>query len=175
MALQRSITAAATLHAGGVTNIETSSQAAEALRPVAGAFALAVFTFGKLSAPACYGAYSRRLLSLRNWRGNVLADRLSRRPLEARAFYTILAPRPASGILMNFIHFDPIRAPYWAAVINGIIAVPVMTLMMLMARDKGVMGDFIVPATLNSRIGWIATVVACLAVIGLIVTSLVSK
>ncbi len=141
---------------------------------MAGAFALAVFTLGivgtgLLAAPILAGSSACAIGEAMRW-----PTGLSRRPLEARAFYTILAIATGLGILMNFIHFDPIRALYWAAVINGIIAVPVMTLMMLMARDKGVMGDFIVPATLNS-IGWIATVVMCLAVIGLIVTSLVSK
>ena len=95
---------------------------------------------------------------------------LSRQPLEARAFYATVAIATAFGVAMNFVGIDPIRALFWAAVLNGIVAVPVMALMMLMTSNTNVMGEFTVQGPLN-LIGWTATGVMALAVIGLAYTS----
>jgi Mn2+/Fe2+ NRAMP family transporter len=126
------ITTAATLHGNGVTDIESSAQAAEALKPVAGEFAYLIFTLGiigtgLLAVPVLAGSAAYALGEGRRWPVG-----LDRRPKEAAAFYASVAIATLMGIGLNFTPINPIKALYWSAVINGVVAVPVMVLLMLM-------------------------------------------
>jgi NRAMP (natural resistance-associated macrophage protein)-like metal ion transporter len=166
VALAIMITTAATLHAAGITDIQSSSQAAEALRPVAGAFAFTLFGVGiigtgLLAVPVLAGSAAYALGEARKW-----PTGLARKPKQAKAFYLALAGATLVGILINFSPIDPIRALYWSAVINGIVAVPVMVIMMRMASNAKVMGKFTISPTMRT-IGWVATLVMALAVIGM--------
>jgi NRAMP (natural resistance-associated macrophage protein)-like metal ion transporter len=170
VALAIMITTAATLHAAGITDIESSSQAAEALRPVAGAFAFTLFALGivgtgLLAVPVLAGSAAYALGEARKW-----PIGLARKPKQAKAFYLALAGATLVGILINFSPIDPIKALYWSAVINGVVAVPVMAIMMLMAANAKVMGKFTIPLAMRV-IGWGATLVMLLAVIGMAVSA----
>ncbi len=166
VALAIMITTAATLHAAGISDIETSSQAAEALRPVAGPFAFALFTLGivgtgLLAVPVLAGSAAYALGEARKW-----PIGLARKPKKAKAFYLAIAIATLIGILINFSPINPIKALYWSAVINGVVAVPVMAIMMLMAVNKKVMGAFTIPPAMRV-IGWGATAIMALAVVGM--------
>jgi len=170
VALAIMITTAATLHGAGVTDIESSSQAAEALRPVAGPFAFTLFTLGivgtgLLAVPVLAGSAAYALGEARKW-----PIGLARKPREAKAFYLAIATATLIGILINFSPINPIKALYWSAVINGVVAVPVMAIMMLMAINAKIMGQFEIPLAMRV-VGWVATVVMALAVIGMAVTA----
>jgi Mn2+/Fe2+ NRAMP family transporter len=165
------ITAAATLQAAGLTTIETSSQAAEALKPIAGSFAFALFTLGivgtgLLSVPVLAGSAAYALGEARRW-----PTGLARRPLKARAFYATLVLATLLGVAINFSPVNPIRALYWSAVINGLVAVPVMIVMMLMTTNQRIMGRFKVVGPLRV-IGWTATAVMVAAAVGMCVTTI---
>ena len=157
IALSIIVTAAATLHASGHTDIESSAQAAEALRPIAGPLAEAIFALGivgtgLLAIPVLAGATAYAVGESRRWPVG-----LARKPREAAAFYAVLALSGGIGIALNFTPINPISALYWSAVINGILAVPVMVVLMLMARHKGVMGTFAIGGPLY-WLGWLSTV-----------------
>jgi NRAMP (natural resistance-associated macrophage protein)-like metal ion transporter len=166
VALAIMVTTAATLHQAGITDIESSSQAAEALRPVAGPFAFTLFGLGivgtgLLAVPVLAGSAAYALGEARKW-----PIGLARKPKKAQAFYLAIATATCIGILINFSPIDPIKALYWSAVINGVVAVPVMAIMMLMAVNAKVMGEFTIPVAMRV-IGWGATLVMGLAVIGM--------
>jgi NRAMP (natural resistance-associated macrophage protein)-like metal ion transporter len=168
IALSIIITAAATLHANGKTDIQTSAQAAEALRPIAGAFAEVVFALGivgtgLLAIPVLAGATAYAVGEGRQWRVG-----LARKPKEAAAFYAVLALSGAIGIGLNFTSINPISALYWSAVINGVLAVPVMVLLMIMARRKVVMDRFVIAGPLL-WLGWLSTAAMALSVIGMMI------
>ena len=170
VALSIIITTAATLHAAGVTNIETSSQAAEALRPIAGAFAFTIFTLGivgtgLLAVPVLAGSAAYAVGEARQWPVG-----LARRPKEAVAFYATIALAATIGVLINFSPIDPIRALFWSAVINGVVAVPVMVVLMLMTADAKVMGKFKIAGPLKV-LGWAATLVMAGAAVGMGITT----
>ncbi|HSZ12277.1 MAG TPA: divalent metal cation transporter [Rhizomicrobium sp.] len=159
---------AATLNAHGVTNIQTSSQAAEALRPVAGAFAFALFAMGiigtgMLAVPVLAGSAAYAVSEVFKWR-----EGLDRRPREAKAFYATIAVATLGGVALNFTPLDPIKALYWSAVVNGVLAAPLMVVMMLIGRNKRIMGKFTLPFPLAIA-GWVATIVMGLATIGLFI------
>ena len=163
------VTTAATLHAHGVTDIQSSSQAAEALRPIAGRFAFLVFALGiigtgMLALPVLAGSSAYALGETLGWHVG-----LGRKPHRAKAFYGCIAAATLIGVLLNFSPIDPIRALFWSAVINGVVAAPVMVLMMLMSSNKVVMGDFRLPVSLR-LMGWVATTVMAAAAIGLFAT-----
>ena len=170
VALAIMITTAATLHAAGIADVDSSSQAAEALRPVAGPlaftlFALGIIGTGLLAVPVLAGSAAYALGEARKW-----PIGLARKPKKAKAFYLALASATLVGVLLNFSPIDPIKALYWSAVINGIVAVPVMAIMMLMAANAKVMGEFTISLTMRA-IGWGATLVMALAVIGMAVSA----
>ena len=170
VALAIIITTAATLHAAGVTNIETSSQAAEALRPIAGPFAFTIFTLGivgtgLLAIPVLAGSAAYAVGEARQWPVG-----LARKPKEAVAFYATIALAATIGVFINFSPIDPIRALFWSAVINGIVAVPVMVVMMLMTADAKIMGKFKI-AGLLKVLGWAATLVMAGAAVGMGITT----
>src|SRR5258707_2186648 len=144
IALSIIVTAAATLHAAGKTDIQTSAQAAEALRPIAGTFAEVIFALGivgtgLLGIPVLGGATAYAVGEGRRWPVG-----LARKPKEAIAFYSVLALSAAIGIALNFTKIDPIEALYWSAVVTGVLAVPVMVLLMFMARQQNVIGKFVI-------------------------------
>jgi Mn2+/Fe2+ NRAMP family transporter len=166
IALSIIITAAATLHATGKTDIQTSAQAAEALKPIAGAFAEWIFALGiigtgLLAIPVLGGATAYAVGEGRRWPVG-----LARKPKEAVAFYAVLALSAAIGIALNFTSINPISALFWSAVINGVLAVPVMVLLMIMARRKDVMGHFVIGGPLY-WLGWLATAAMALSVVGM--------
>jgi NRAMP (natural resistance-associated macrophage protein)-like metal ion transporter len=160
------ITTAATLHAKGVTHVQSSSQAAEALKPIAGAFAELIFALGiigtgLLAIPVLAGSTAYAIGEGRKWPVG-----LSRKPKEAIAFYGVLALSVAIGIMLNFTPIDPIQALYWSAVINGILAAPVMVIMMLLVRERAVMGELVVTGPIY-WLGWIATIAMALCILGM--------
>jgi NRAMP (natural resistance-associated macrophage protein)-like metal ion transporter len=162
------ITTAATLNSNGITNVETSAQAAEALKPIAGEFASLIFTLGivgtgLLAVPVLAGSAAYAVGESRRW-----PTGLSREPREAWAFYSTLGIATALGVLMNFTSLNPIRALYWSAVINGVVAVPVMIILMLMTRRNEIMGQFTITGWL-SWLGWAATVAMAACVAGMVI------
>jgi Mn2+/Fe2+ NRAMP family transporter len=164
------ITAAATLHANNVTDIQTSAQAAEALRPFAGSlaetiFALGVIGTGLLSVPVLAGSAAYAVGEARKW-----PIGLARKPMEAKAFYAVICIATIVGMIMNFTPIDPIRALYWSAVINGVVAVPVMAIMMWLAAAPKVMGDFVVTGWVKG-LGWVATAIMAAAVAAMLATT----
>lgn len=171
VALAIMLTTAATLHANGHSDIETSSQAAEALRPVAGEFAFAIFTLGivgtgLLAVPVLAGSAAYALGEARKW-----PIGLARRPLEAKAFYTTIVLATLAGIGISFSPIDPIKALFWSAVINGVVAVPVMAMMMLITSNKKIMGKFTVTG-IRLLVGWLATMAMAAAAIGMGLTAM---
>jgi len=163
------LTAAVVLHAHGKTDIQSSSQAAEALRPIAGRFAFALFAAGiigtgLLAVPVLAGSTAFATAGSLGHRYG-----LEYKPHQARFFYGVLIFASVAGIALNFTPIDPIKALYWSAVINGVAAVPMMIMIMLLAMNKKVMGEF----TLNTSLkiwGWIATGVMTLAAVVMFVT-----
>jgi len=149
---------AATLHAEGITDIATSSQAAEALRPIAGQFAFAMFALGiigtgLLAVPVLAGSAAYAVTEMAG-----VAGSLDAKPLSARLFYGTIAATTLAGASLNMIGIDPVRALYWAAVVNGVLAAPLMAVMMLIVRNRRAMGRL----TLSpgaTVMGWSATLV----------------
>jgi NRAMP (natural resistance-associated macrophage protein)-like metal ion transporter len=163
------VATAATLHAHGMTDIQTSSQAAEALRPIAGKFAFAVFALGiigtgMLALPVLAGSAAYAVGEVFEWPVG-----LARQPLLAKAFYGTIAGATFVGGLLNFTPLDPIKALFWSAVVNGVVAVPVMIAIMLMAAKPAVMGQFVLPIRLKVM-GWLATIVMAAATVGMFAT-----
>ena len=149
---------AATLHASGIRDITTSSQAAEALRPIAGQFAFAMFAVGiigtgLLAVPILAGSAAYAVTELAG-----IAGSLDSKPLAARLFYATIAVTTLVGASLNGIGIDPARALYWTAVVNGVLAGPLMIVMMLIVRNPRAMGRL----TISRRqifFGWSATVI----------------
>jgi Mn2+/Fe2+ NRAMP family transporter len=165
------LTAAVTMHLHGIKDIETSAQAAEALRPIAGEYAFLLFSAGivgtgLLAVPVLAGSAAYAVAESFKWRIG-----LGRELMQARGFYAILAIATILGVALNFTSIDPIKALFWSAVINGVIAVPIMAVMMLMSARSDVMGPFTVTRRLQV-LGWLATLVMTLAVIAMGITSL---
>jgi NRAMP (natural resistance-associated macrophage protein)-like metal ion transporter len=163
------ITTAATLHAHGVTDIQTSSQAAEALRPIAGPAAFVVFAVGiigtgLMALPVLAGSVAYALGETFGWHVG-----LSRRLPRARAFYATIVIATVLGVGVNFTPLDPIKALFWSAVINGLAAPPVMIMTMLVARNTAAMGKFVLPRTLKV-LGWASTAAMTLAAIAMLAT-----
>jgi Mn2+/Fe2+ NRAMP family transporter len=171
IALAIILTTAATLNVSGVTDIETPAQAAETLRPIAGNYAATIFALGVLGTgllaiPVLAGSAAYAIGEARRW-----PIGLARQPREAKAFYATIVMATGVGILLNFTPINPIKALYWCAIINGVVAVPVMGLMLLMAVNSKVMGEFTIGGWL-SWLGWIATGVMAAAAVAMGVTSL---
>jgi NRAMP (natural resistance-associated macrophage protein)-like metal ion transporter len=163
------ITTAATLHAHGVTDIQTSSQAADALRPIAGRFAFTVFALGivgtgMLAVPVLAGSAAYALGEALRWPVG-----LARRAGRAKAFYSAIAVATLAGAGLNFTPLDPIKALFWSAVINGVAAVPIMIMIMLLGARQAVMGRFTLTRPLFI-LGWLATAVMAAAAIGMFAT-----
>ena len=157
------VTTAATLHAHGVIDVQTSEQAAQALRPIAGEFAFVIFALGilgtgLLAIPVLAGSSAYALAEAMQWQSG-----LGRQPQEAKRFYATIVGGTVIGVGINFINIDPIKALFWTAVINGVVAVPLMIVMMLMTTQPRVMGQFTLPRLLWV-VGWISTAAMTIAV-----------
>jgi NRAMP (natural resistance-associated macrophage protein)-like metal ion transporter len=150
------LTAATTLFKHGVTDIQTSAQAAQALRPIAGELAFIMFSAGvvgtgMLALPVLAGSAAYAVAEAFGWsRGLGLSFTMGKR------FYGIIAASTLIGVAIGVSDINPIKALYWAAVINGVISVPIMAVMMLMAQRREVMGPFVVTRRLK-YLGWAAT------------------
>jgi Mn2+/Fe2+ NRAMP family transporter len=161
IALAIIFTTATALHANGVSNIESSAQAAEALRPIAGAFAFILFAIGiigtgLLAVPVLAGSAAYAVGETLHWRVG-----LARKPREAAFFYGVLA---AATLLGAGITLTPLnQALYWSAAINGVVAVPVMIVMMVIASSPKAMGKLTVGGWLR-WLGWAATAAMALCV-----------
>jgi len=164
------LTSAVTLHTQGKVDIQTASEAAEALRPIAGNLAFFLFSVGiigtgLLAVPVLAGSAAYGLGEALKW-----PTGLERKPLEAKGFYVILAISTLIGLGMNFFtSIDPVKALFWSAVINGVVAPPVMLVMMLMSTNPKVMGKFTISKYLKIG-GWLATSVMFVAAAGLFLT-----
>jgi NRAMP (natural resistance-associated macrophage protein)-like metal ion transporter len=164
------VATAVTLNQHGITNIQTSAQAAEALRPVAGEFAFALFAIGiigtgLLAVPVLAGSAAYAVSEVFGWRWG-----LSQGFREARGFYSIIIAATVIGTVMGVVQVDPIKALVWSAVVNGVISVPIMVVMMWIGQSKALMGAL----TISRRhrfFGWAATGVMGLAVAFMLWTS----
>jgi NRAMP (natural resistance-associated macrophage protein)-like metal ion transporter len=164
------LTAAATLHTHGKTEINSAAEAAEALRPIAGPlaallFSLGVIGTGLLALPVLAGSAAYALGEALKWPVG-----LERKAKDAKAYYSVLAVSTLIGLALNFTKIDPIKALVWAAIINGITAAPVMCFTMLLASRRKVMGEFTLPSYLKI-LGWLGTAIMALAAVGMLVTS----
>jgi NRAMP (natural resistance-associated macrophage protein)-like metal ion transporter len=163
------LTTAATLHAAGIVDVQTSAQAAKALEPLAGRFAFVLFAVGiigtgLLAVPVLAGSAAYGVAEAFRWRAS-----LERKPREAKQFYGVLAAATIIGLGLNFVGLNPIRALFWSAVVNGVVSTPLMVVTMLMAENRRVMGQFTLPRALRI-VGWVATAVMLAASIGLFAT-----
>jgi Mn2+/Fe2+ NRAMP family transporter len=163
------LTTAATLNAHGQTDIQSSTQAAEALRPIAGSFAFAIFALGimgtgLLAVPVLAGSAAYALGETFGWRVG-----LAQEPRRAKCFYGAICAAVVVGAGINFTAIDPMKALFWSAVINGIVAVPIMVMVMLLASQRRVMGRFTLSPGL-SALGWIAALVMAVAAVGMFAT-----
>jgi NRAMP (natural resistance-associated macrophage protein)-like metal ion transporter len=169
IALSIMLTTAATLHANGITQIDTASQAAQALRPIAGNFAFLLFAAsivgtGLLAVPVLAGSAAYAVAESRRW-----PIGLGLPLMEARGFYGVLSAATLIGVALDFSGVDPIKALIFSAVVNGVIAVPIMAVMMLLAAKPEVMGPFVVKRRLRV-LGWLSTAVMAAAVIAMFMT-----
>jgi NRAMP (natural resistance-associated macrophage protein)-like metal ion transporter len=158
IALAIMLATAATLHVQGVTDIKTAAQAAEALRPIAGQFAFALFGLGiigtgLLAVPVLAGSAAFAVGETRGWKTG-----LEYKPGQAARFYAIIVVATVTGVLLDWSNLDPIKALFWSAVLNGVSAVPIMAAMMLVATRRKIMGRF-TERPLLLTFGWAATVV----------------
>jgi Mn2+/Fe2+ NRAMP family transporter len=166
------LTTAATLHAAGAgKGIETSADAARALQPLAGHFAFLLFALGiigtgLLAIPVLAGSAAYAVAEAFRWRAS-----LECRPRQAPKFYGVLAAATIIGIALNFLGMNPIRALYWSAVINGVVAVPLMVMLMIMSANAAIVKKFSLPVHLRV-IGWTATAVMLLASLAFIASGI---
>lgn len=164
------LTAAATLHARGITDVATAAQAAQALEPLGGKLATGLFVCGivgtgLLAIPVLAGSAAYAMGEACRWPAS-----LEKKPSQAPGFYITIAIATIGGVALNFSHIDPIKALFWAAVLNGILAAPVMAVIMHMASSKKVMGKFTLPLVLRV-VGWMSTAVMLFASFGVFLTS----
>jgi NRAMP (natural resistance-associated macrophage protein)-like metal ion transporter len=163
------LTTAVTLGAHGITNIQTSAQAAEALRPVAGEFAFQLFALGiigtgMLAVPVLAGSAAYAVTESFHWRNG-----LDLKIVQAREFYGIIALATIGGMALEFTPIDPIKALVLSAQINGVIAVPIMTVMMMLAHNSKIMGKFTLTAR-HTVIGWFGVAIMLVAVTAMFLT-----
>ncbi len=162
---------AATLYAAGVRDVETAAQAAEALRPVAGDFAFLVFGLGiigtgMLAVPVLAGSAAYAVAGAAGWHGS-LSQTLRRG--EGRGFYSVIAASTVGGVILCFTPTTAIEELFWSAVINGVVAVPIMAVLMRLASRPDVMGEHVIGRRVR-WLGWLATACMALPVIGLALT-----
>jgi Mn2+/Fe2+ NRAMP family transporter len=159
---------AVTLHVSGVTNIDTAAQAASALRPLAGHFAFLLFALGILGVgligvPVLAGSAAYAMAEAMGWR-----EGLERAPMDARGFYAVISVSVLAGLVIQYSPISPMKALFWSAVINGVVAVPLMVVVILLASRKSVMGAYTASRSLVV-LGWIATTVMAAAAVRMVV------
>jgi len=170
------VAAATTLNVHGVKSIDTSAQAAEALRPLAGnaafvLFAAGIIGTGLLAVPVLAGSAAYAVGEAFAWRTG-----MDRAPRAAKGFYGVLTIAMVLGLLINFpqvqklTHLSPIKALFWSAVINGVVAVPIMVVVMLMAQNRKVLGQFEHTGKPLQIMGWLATAVMAAGAVMIFVT-----
>ena len=169
IALAIILTTASTLHKVGVTNIETSEQAAEALRPIAGEFAFVFFALGiigtgLLAIPVLAGSAAYAIGEAFRW-----PTGLARKPRQAIPFYSTLAAATGVGMVITLTPLSPIKMLFWSAVINGVVAAPVMVVMMVMASQRKIMGQFVIGGWLL-WLGWASSLAMIGCVMGMFIT-----
>lgn len=168
VALAIILATAATLNRQGITQIDTAAQAAEALRPIAGSFAFGLFALGIvgtgfLAVPVLAGSAAFAVAELFGWR-----EGLQYRPEQAAGFYSIIVVATVMGVLIDWSPISPIRALFWSAVLNGVVAVPLMVAMMVVAHRQTVMGKF-TERPLVLVFGWAATAVMAGAAVAMLI------
>lgn len=164
------IATAVTLNEHGITNIQTASQAAEALRPVAGEFSFAVFALGiigtgLLAVPILAGSAAYAVSELYGWKAG-----LSKGIRDAKGFYFIILAATGIGALIGFFEVNPMNALVWSAIVNGVISVPIMVVLMLIGQSQQLMGNYTISRR-HQFFGWSATAVMTIAVIIMLITS----
>ncbi len=155
---------AVTLNVSGVTDIETAAQAASALRPLAGDFAFLLFAIGILGVgligvPVLAGSAAYALAEAMDWQSG-----LERKAKDARGFYGVIAVSVLAGLVIQYSPISPMKALFWSAVINGVVAVPLMVVIVLIASSKSVMGAFTSSRPILA-LGWIGAAVMGLAAV----------
>ena len=163
------LTAAVTLHANGKTDINSAAEAAESLRPLAGQFAFLLFSLGiigtgLLAVPVLAGSAAYAVGEAFRW-----PTGLERKPWQAKRFYAVIVAAMLLSLLLDFIGLDPIKALVFSAAINGIVAVPILALLMIMSRDSRIVGQFRI-STAYKVLGWLTTAFMTLAAVGLLVS-----
>ncbi len=165
------LTTAATLHAHGHKDIETAKQAAEALRPLAGAGAYWLFTLGMigtgmLAVPVLAGSCAYAVAEGARWK----AASLNLKPKLARKFYAVIGVSIVVGLALDFAHLNAVKMLFWSAILNGLLAPPLVVMIVLLTSDKKVMGN-----RTNTRgmkwLGWACAIIMSAAAVGLIVSS----
>jgi Mn2+/Fe2+ NRAMP family transporter len=149
---------AVTLHTAGVKDIQTAAQAAGALRPIAGNFAYMLFALGiigvgLIGVPVLAGSAGYALAEAMGWKWG-----LERKATDARGFYGVIAVSVLAGLVIQYSPISPMKALFWSAVINGVVAVPLMVVIILLASRKSVMGAYTTTRSLTI-LGWIGTAV----------------
>ncbi|PLP98022.1 NRAMP family divalent metal transporter [Cupriavidus pauculus] len=162
------LTTAVTLHSHHITDIQTSTQAASALKPIAGDFAFLLFSLGiigtgLLALPVLAGSAAYAMAGTFRWKNSLALE-----PQLAKRFYGIIVLATVVGLALDFTSIDPIKALFWSAVINGVTSVPIMVLMMLMASNAKIMSSFVAPVPLRI-LGWISAWVMAAAVVAMFV------
>lgn len=173
IALAIMLSAASTLHPAGITEIGSAAQAAEALRPLAGSqatliFAIGIIGTGLLAVPVLAGSAAYAVAELLGWR-----EGLDRRLNDARGFYAILVGATLIGTALDFTPLDPVKALLYSAVVNGVIAVPIMVMLMLLATNRAALGPLVLGRRLRV-VGWLATAVMAAAVVTMFATMIVA-
>jgi NRAMP (natural resistance-associated macrophage protein)-like metal ion transporter len=163
------LTTAATLHAHGETSIATAREAAEALRPLAGAgaywlFAIGLIGTGMLGVPVLAGSCAYAVAEAEGWRGS-----LDDTPRLARRFYAVVAVAMLVGLILNYVGLDAVTMLFWSAVVNGVLAAPLIVLVVLLTSDHAVMGRRVNPPLLR-WLGWATAVVMTAATVGMVAT-----
>jgi Mn2+/Fe2+ NRAMP family transporter len=160
------LTTAATLNAHGIKDIQTTAQAAEALRPLAGHLTFLLFTLGiigtgLLAVPVLAGSAAYGMAEALGWRATLEA-----KPADAKGFYAIIAVATLIGVLIDATPLDPIKTLFWSAVINGVISAPMIVAMMLLVSNKTLMKRYTIHLGLKI-LGWSAAAVMTLVLIAL--------
>ena len=168
VALAIILATAATLHAAGKTDIQSATDAARALQPIAGDLAFAVFSLGiigtgLLAVPVLAGSSAYATCEIGGW-----AASLEDKPQRAKAFYTVITVGMALGLGVDWSPFSPMKALFWSAVINGVVAVPVLVGLMVVITRPAIMGAFAASRTLLA-LGWLTTVLMAVAAVAMLV------
>jgi Mn2+/Fe2+ NRAMP family transporter len=163
------LTTAATLHAHGKTDITTAREAAEALRPLAGNGAYLLFTLGligtgMLGVPVLVGSCAYAISEAAGWRASV-ADK----PYQARKFYAVMAVAMVLGLALNFLGLNAVKMLFFSAVMNGLLAPPLILLVILLTSSRKVMGQRTNSRLLKS-LGWVTFAIMTAAAVGMLIT-----